>query len=127
MIYATNCENIVSVEGVWKLGIQVKKHPMPYKLAWLKKRGEVTISILALVSFPIRSKYEDVVWCHVIAMDAYNLLLGRPRRHDKSVVHDGRVNTYSFMFKSVKFVLVPNKDPIQPNSARGYYQFTNID
>ena len=46
----SSCENIVFVEAVQKLNIQTKNHPKPYKLAWLKKGGEVTVSKRALVA-----------------------------------------------------------------------------
>ena len=49
-----------------------------YKLEWLKKGGEVTVSKRALVTFSFGSKYKDSVWCDVVTMDACHLLLGRP-------------------------------------------------
>ena len=39
-----SCENLVSVEAVKKLDIPTENHPKPYKLAWLKKGGEVVVS-----------------------------------------------------------------------------------
>ena len=44
MIDAGSCENIVSIEVVEKLGVNIEAHPKSYKLAWLKKGREVTIS-----------------------------------------------------------------------------------
>ena len=73
-----SCENIVSVEAVQKLDITTENHPRPYKLAWLKKGGEVTVSKRDLVTFSVGAKYKDTVWCDVVAMDAFHLLLGRP-------------------------------------------------
>jgi len=35
-------------------------------------------------------KYEDVVLCDVVPMEASHLLLGRPWMFDRSVFHDGR-------------------------------------
>ncbi|XP_031387122.1 uncharacterized protein LOC116200417 [Punica granatum] len=83
-------------ETVQKLGLKTEKHPKPYKLAWLKRRGG------------------DVIWCDVVAMDACHLLLGRPWQYDRHVVHDGRTNSYSFMFENVKIVLVPSKESEKP-------------
>ena len=37
-------ENIVSTEAVEKLGVNTEAHQKPYKLAWLKMGGEVTVS-----------------------------------------------------------------------------------
>ena len=58
--------------------MKTETHPKPYKLAWLKKGGEVTVSKRALVSFSIGSKYKDCVLYDVVTMDACHLLLGRP-------------------------------------------------
>ena len=77
VVDAGSCENIVSTEAAQKLGVKIETYPKPYKLAWLKKGGEVTIFKRALVIFSIRSKYKDRVWCDVVTMDAYHLLLGR--------------------------------------------------
>ncbi|PKI51247.1 hypothetical protein CRG98_028363 [Punica granatum] len=78
MIDLSSCENIVSAEIVQKLGLCTEQHPKPYKLAWLKRRGEVSVSKRALVTFSIGSRYRDSVWCDVVIMDACHLLLGRP-------------------------------------------------
>ena len=53
VIDAGSCENIVSTKAVEKLGINIEAHSKPYKLAWLKKGGEVTVSKRALISFSI--------------------------------------------------------------------------
>nr|GEU92848.1 hypothetical protein [Tanacetum cinerariifolium] len=65
-------------EAVQKLGLKTKNRPKPYKLQWLKRGGEVTVSKRVHVSFSIGTTYKDNVWCDVVAMDAYHLLLGRP-------------------------------------------------
>ena len=109
VIDAGSCENIISSEAVCKLSIQTENHLRPYKLSWLKKGGEVTVSKRALVSFFVAAKYRDSVWCDVVAMDACHLLLGRPWQYDRRVVHDGRTNSYSFIFEGAKIVLVPSK------------------
>ena len=44
MIDAGSCEKIVSTKAVEKLRVKIEAHPKPYKLAWLKKGGEVTVS-----------------------------------------------------------------------------------
>ena len=118
VINVRSCENIMSAKVVQKLNIQTEKHSKPYKLAWLKKGGEVSVSKRALLSFYIGLKYKDVVWCDVIAMDACHMLLGRPWQYDRSVYHDGRANTYSLMFEGVKIVLLPGKQALeQPKLA----------
>ncbi|PKI59629.1 hypothetical protein CRG98_019966 [Punica granatum] len=70
VIDAGSSENIVSAEVVKKLGLKTEKHPKPYKLAWLKKGGEVNVSKRVLIPFSIGLKYKDAAWCDVVAMDA---------------------------------------------------------
>ena len=79
----------MSVEAVQKLDITTENHPRPYKLAWLKKGGEVTVSKRGLVTFSVGTKYKDTVWCDVVTMDAFHLLLGRPWQYDREVSHNG--------------------------------------
>ncbi|XP_024164048.1 uncharacterized protein LOC112171037 [Rosa chinensis] len=43
-------------------------------------------------------------------MDACHMLLGRPWQFDRGVMHDGRKNTYSFMFNNIKITLVPTRE-----------------
>ena len=78
VIDSGSCENVVSEEAVQKLGLAIEKHPNPYKLSWLKRGNEVTVSKRCLVSFFIGLKYKDNAWCDVVVMDACHLLLGRP-------------------------------------------------
>ncbi|GJZ24638.1 hypothetical protein Tco_0562097 [Tanacetum coccineum] len=88
------CNNLIAEEAVQKLGLKTENRPKPYKLQWLKKGGEVTISKRVLVTFSVGTTYKDSVWCDVVPMDAYHLLLGRPWEYDRSTTHDGRANTY---------------------------------
>ena len=78
VIYSGSYENVVSEEAVQKLGLATEKHPNPYKLYWLKKGNEVTVSKHCLVSFSIGLKYKDNAWCDAVVMDACHLLLGGP-------------------------------------------------
>ena len=118
VIDSGSCENVVSEEAVQKLGLATEKHPNPYKLSWLKRGNEVTVSKHCLVSFSIGLKYNDNAWCDVVVMDACHLLLGRPWQYDREVQHDGKKNTYSFMFGSTKIVLLPCKE-IEPKPTSG--------
>ncbi|GJY41188.1 putative nucleotidyltransferase, ribonuclease H, partial [Tanacetum coccineum] len=76
---------------------------------WLKKGGEVTVSKRVHVLFSVGNTYKDNVWCDVVPMDACHLLLGRPWEYDRDITHNGRTNTYSFLFGGVKITLMPNK------------------
>ena len=59
-------------------------------------------------------KYENVVVCDVVPMEACHLLLGRPWQFDRGVQHDGRSNKYSFMHFEKKIILAP----LSPNDVR---------
>lgn len=52
-------------------------------------------------------------------MDVCHLLLGRPWQFDRSVLHDGRQNTYSFIFRGVKIMLhsLPPRSPTPDRSV----------
>jgi hypothetical protein len=108
VIDSGSCENVVTEEVVKKMALETEQHPTPYRLEWLKKGTEVLVSKRCLVSFSIRVRYKDKMWCDVVAMDACHLLLGRPWQYDRSALHDGRKNTYSFMFGAIKIMLLPS-------------------
>ncbi|XP_076900721.1 uncharacterized protein LOC143554956 [Bidens hawaiensis] len=91
------------------LALKTEIQHKPYKLQWLEKGGEVTVSKKAIVSFSIGTTYKDDVVCDVVPMDACHLLLGSPLECDRSIEHDGRSNSYRFMFGGVKITLVPSK------------------
>ncbi|GKC08184.1 hypothetical protein Tco_0999794 [Tanacetum coccineum] len=77
--------------------------------AYLNGGSEVTVSKRVHVPFSVGNTYKDNVWCDVVPMDACHLLLGRPWEYDHDITHNGRTNTYSFLFGGVKITLMPNK------------------
>nr|GFA49017.1 hypothetical protein [Tanacetum cinerariifolium] len=81
--------------------------------------GEVTVSKRVHVSFSIGTTYKDNVWCDVVAMDACHLLLGRPWEYDRDITHNGKINTYRFLFEGVKITLMPNKPKEVVNKPTG--------
>ena len=52
-----SCTNVASTTMVEKLGMQISKHPRPYKLQWLNDSGEVRVNKQVLIYFSIR-KYK---------------------------------------------------------------------
>ena len=92
--------------AVKKLDLKTTAHPVPYKLAWLSKGIDITVSLQVVLSFSIGS-YLDTVCCDIVSMDACHLLLGRPWKFDKDVTHRGQQNTYSFEFKGRTITLLP--------------------
>jgi hypothetical protein len=55
-------------------------------------------------------EYRDKIMCDVIPMDVCHVLLGRPWKYDKNVVHDGRMNTYTLEKDGKTHTLLPIKD-----------------
>lgn len=101
---------MVSTIMVDKLNFKCEKHPCPYRVSWIKKGNEVTIDKRCLVKFPIGDTYKDEIWCDVIPMDAFHILLGRPWQFDRKTYHDGSKNTYTLWKNGVKVVLLPLKE-----------------
>nr|GEV94334.1 hypothetical protein [Tanacetum cinerariifolium] len=92
-------DNLIAAEAVQKLELKTEDHPKPYKLQWLRKGDEMTVSKRVHVTFYMGKTYKDNVWCDVVSMDACHLLLGRPWEYDRAITHNGRDNTYSFLFE----------------------------
>ena len=73
---------------------------------YISDSGAVKIQHMVQVSFKIGA-YEDTVDCDVVPMSVCHLLLGRPWKFDKSAMHDGRTNYYSFKSNDKTYVLRP--------------------
>ena len=101
--------NLVSTEMVEKMELETISHLSPYKVLWLQKGHQVTITKQCLVEFKIGG-YNDKILCDVIPMDVFHLLLGRPWQYDKNVIHDGRMNTYTLENNGRTHMLLPIKD-----------------
>lgn len=112
IIDSGSCTNVASTLMVGKLEIPTLEHPRPYKLQWLNKGNEVSITKQVLIPFSIGKIYHDEILCDVIPMDACHLLLGRPWQFDREVVHNGRQNTYSLVTNQRKITLTPLPPPI---------------
>ena len=70
-------DNLVSIEMVEKIELDIVAHTSPYKVSWLQKGHQVTVTKQCLVEFKIGG-YNDEILCDVIPMNVYHLLLGRP-------------------------------------------------
>ncbi|GJX25180.1 gag-pol polyprotein [Tanacetum coccineum] len=57
-------------------------------------------------------------------MDACHVLLGRPWQFDRRVIHDGYLNTYSFVHNNRKIILTPI-DPTT-NSTKSTFSLSNL-
>jgi hypothetical protein len=102
-------DNLVSTEMVEKVELETTDHPSPYKVSWLQKGHQVSVTKQCLVKFKM-GEYKDKVLCDVIPMDVCHVLLGRPWKYDRNVVHDGRMNTYTLENDGMTHKLLPIKD-----------------
>jgi hypothetical protein len=55
-------DNLVSTEMVEKLELETTDHPSPYKVSWLQKGHQVSVTKQCLVEFKIGG-YNDKVFC----------------------------------------------------------------
>jgi hypothetical protein len=101
--------NLVSTEMVEKLELESVTHPRPYKVSWLQKGHQVDVTEQCLVEFKIGG-YKDEILCDFIPMDVCHLLLGRPWKYDRNVVHDGRKNMYTLEKSGRMHMLLSIKD-----------------
>jgi hypothetical protein len=98
--------DLVSTEMVEKLELKTTAHPNPYKVSWLHKGHQVMVSQQCQVEFKIGG-YRDEILCDVIPMDVCHILLGRPWKFDRKVIHDGRKNTYTLEKNGRTHMLLP--------------------
>jgi hypothetical protein len=106
IIDSGSTDNLVSMEMVEKLELEMTAHPTPYKVSWLQKGHQVTVTQQCLVEFKIGG-YRDEILCDVIPMDVCHVLLGRPWKYDMNVIHDGRRNTYTLEKNGRTHMLLP--------------------
>jgi hypothetical protein len=102
-------DNLISTEMVEKLELEMTDHPSPYRISWLQKGHQVTVTKRSLVEFKIGG-YNDKILYDVIPMDVCHLLLGRPWKYDRNVIHDGRMNTYTLEKNGRTHMLLLIKD-----------------
>ncbi|KAI0495115.1 hypothetical protein KFK09_025262 [Dendrobium nobile] len=101
-------ENVVSKAVVQALQLKTAKHPQPYKISWVKRGMEISVTETCRVQFSIGKHYTCEVVCDVVEMDVCHLILGRPWQFDVSTIYDGRANTYSLEWKGKRLRLLPH-------------------
>jgi hypothetical protein len=102
-------DNLVSTEMVEKMELETVTHPSPYKVSWLQKGHQVTVTKQCLVEFNIWG-YRDEILCDVISIDVCHILFGRPWQYDKNVDHDERKNIYTLEKTRRTHMLLPIED-----------------
>jgi hypothetical protein len=110
-------DNLISTEMVEKLELETTDHPIPYKVSWLQKGHQVNVTKQCLVEFKIGG-YNDKILCDVIPMDVYHLLLCRPWKYDRNIIHDGKMNTYTLEKNGKTHMLLPIKDKEEEPEGR---------
>ena len=84
-------------------------HLKLYNLCWLQRGSDIKVKHRCFVSFTIGKHYKDEIWCDIIPMDAWHLLLWRPWQYDHKVIYDGFKNTYTFHKDGHKIILAVMK------------------
>ena len=123
IIDSGSSENFVAKKLVTVLNLKAEAHPNPYKIGWVRKGGEATVSEICTVPLSIGNAYKDQIVCDVIEMDVCHLLLGRPWQYDTQSLHKGRENTYEFQWMGRKVVLLPITKKINEGFSSKVYSF----
>ena len=87
-----------------KLKLNKLPHTNPYKVTQLNKGKNVLFNKKEWVGFTI-GKYQGKNMCDVVPMDACHLLLDRPWKYDKDIVHHGKKNMYAFKKDGITYEL----------------------
>jgi hypothetical protein len=109
IVESGSTDNLVSTEMVEKLELETVDQLSPYKVSWLQKGHQVNVTKQCLVDIKIGG-YNNKILCDVILMDVCHLLLGRPWKYDRNVIHDGRMNTYTLERNGRTHMLYPIED-----------------
>ena len=102
-----SCCNLISEKVVNFLHLPTTPRATHYGLNGITDDGsDILVTKQCLVSLSIGT-YHDKVLCDVARMDCSHILLGRPWLYDRSVLHDGRANTYAFTYDGRRVTLLP--------------------
>jgi hypothetical protein len=115
-----SCTNAASTTMVEKLQLEDIPHPTPYTIRWLSQGQDIRVDQRVLVSLSIGKNYKDFLWCDIIPMDTCHILLGRPWLFDRSVIHDGRANTYTLIHNQKKIILIPLAPSFRPKEEESH-------
>ncbi|RDX89744.1 Retrovirus-related Pol polyprotein from transposon 17.6, partial [Mucuna pruriens] len=92
-----SCVNVASERLLKNLALPIIVHLRLYRFQWLSEKAE----------FLMDKQVEDRVICDVVPMEATHLLLGRPWKFGKKVIHDGVNNHFTFIHLGQRVVLKP--------------------
>ncbi|XP_075108458.1 uncharacterized protein LOC142180359 [Nicotiana tabacum] len=92
--------NLISTYMVEKLNLPCVEHIEPYMLKGVKVDKRVFLPLFI-------GRYEDVIWCDVIPMNSFHILLGWPWYVYRSASYSIEKNRYSFEINGKKLILGP--------------------
>lgn len=120
IIDSGSSENMVSQKLVSTLQLKVDPHPHPFKVSWIRKGGEATVSFVCTVPLSIGNQYRDQIVYDVLDMDACHILLSRPWQFDLQTIHKGRDNTYEFSWMGKRIILLPSSTDPKNKTDKGH-------
>ncbi|XP_028790924.1 uncharacterized protein LOC114746810 [Neltuma alba] len=99
--------NVISSQGVARLGLKTKHIAKPFKVAWV---DNTSLLITQQCRVPLHlGDYKEDVLCVVIPMDVSHILLGCPWLYDHDVTIQGRANNHIFKHEGKTILLRPAK------------------
>lgn len=109
IIDSGSTDNLVPEEMVKKLRLEKKKHPNPYRIAWVQNDKKLLVNEQCMVKFKIGGYFDEIL-CDIIPMDVCHILLGRPWQYDRKALHDGYNNVYRITKDGKRHLLKPLKE-----------------
>ncbi|KAF7144212.1 hypothetical protein RHSIM_Rhsim05G0179000 [Rhododendron simsii] len=105
--------NYVSQKLVSFLKLLIEYLSKPYHVSWVNQGSRIPVIKRCLVEFSIGSQYWDKIWCNVLPMESYDVLLGRPWQCDKDVNYQGRKNVYELKMNGNSIKLFPTLEKMK--------------
>lgn len=89
-------ENLVSLKLVDHLKLSTESREKPYTLGWVSKGSQIQITLAYRVLIFIEKYYREEVFCDVLDMDVYLILLSWHWQVDNDITYRGRNNLIIF-------------------------------
>ncbi|KAF7136237.1 hypothetical protein RHSIM_Rhsim08G0083300 [Rhododendron simsii] len=105
--------NYVSQKLVSFLNLPTEYLSKPYHVRWVNQGSRIPVIKRCLVEFSIGSQYWDKIWCNVLPMESYDVLLGRPWQWDTDVNYQGRKNVYELKMNGNSIKLFPTVEKMK--------------
>jgi hypothetical protein len=121
IIDSGSTDNLVSTKIVEKIELETNVHMTPYKVSWLQKGHQVTVTQQCLLNFKIGG-YRDEILCDVIPMDVFHVFFGRNWKYDRNVINDGRRNTYTLEKNGRTHMFLPIEEKKVKEDDPNYFQ-----